>query len=300
MRKDIRKRLANAISCSSTPYTDCTITERQRLTEQTFCSFTNCNFSSISNTPHTDQHGGALSYDVAHGTLFVSNCDFYDCVVNVKDGGAIDARNADYVTVEQSIFDRCISHTTSTASGGCGINLYNITQHPFVIDCTFISCATDEDGGGMSVSQTAPENTLLCEGCRFINNQAKLPQSNHNWAGGIMIWGNPGALKCSNLLFTNNEATFGGAYGTNYNIDSPDYPLRFCFFHDNSATNGKDVCFYGYKSSYATEYFLHCFSTSEGVRVKNFTSEDNCDWLSMFVSTIVDVHMCYYEQLLFN
>ena len=270
----------NSISCSSTPYTDCPNTQRQRITSESSCSFINCKFNSISNTGHTKENGGAISYAVANGNLFVSNCYFYDCITQKTDCGAIDARNADYVTVELSTFDRCIAHTQSGESGGGGINLYKIQQHPYIHLCSFFACSSDDDGGGMSISNTAPTNIFLCDECKFVNGETVYSKGHNNYAGGLILWDNNKPLRCSNTLFTSNKATYGGAYGTNCNANSPDYPLRFCFFHNNQGSCGNDACFRDPVHSFRTEYFLHCFSTTATNRVQNRTnSADFSTWL---------------------
>ena len=227
----------------------------------------NCNFTSCSNSEYTDESGGAISYSVFNGNLIVTSCYFYKCIAYCQEGGGIDARTADYVMVSFSTFLECVAHAPPLASGGGGINLFNIQQHPYIRFCSFISCATDDDGGGMSISQTAPANILLCAGCRFINGQSEQQENEYNWAGGLMLWDNYKALICTDSLFTSNKATYGGAYGTNYNVAFLDYPLRFCFFHKNKAMNGNDVAFRVVAPTNDTIFFLHCCSTSDSKRV---------------------------------
>ena len=140
----------NALSCSTTPYTDCPNTQRQRITDQ-ICSFTNCNFTSVSNTGHTSENGGAICYEVANGNLIVTSCSFSHCIAYSKEGGGIYCNNAAYVSVSSSAFSVCAAHAHTGGSGGGGITLRQIQIHPQISLCTFISCSSEDDGGGVAV-----------------------------------------------------------------------------------------------------------------------------------------------------
>ena len=238
--------------------------------EFTRCYWTDC----------SSPDAGAITFrDKENSHLEINKCTFTRCVSNNEDkncsGGAINSYNVHSISVTSSSFLSC---SAPSRSGG-GINLVSILYQPYIDTCTFISCFARDDCGGVEILIShAEDDLLICTDCQFINGLAR--GSDDPWAGGIILWDNSQPLKCSNSLFTGNTATYGGAYGTNYNSESPNYPLRFCFFHANQGTCGKDVCLKYPPDSYSTEYFLHCISTTGSNSVQNRTdSADLSIWL---------------------
>ena len=245
------------------------------LDESAIHTFTSCSWKDCS-----DSLGGAISFrEKTESSLTVNKCTFDSCTSSFSagwsnGGGAINCYSVRSVSILSSSFLSC----SSLNNGGGGINFYYIIQQPYVTNCDFISCHADDDGGGVAIwSSYANDNTIVCRDCRFIKGTSS--GSVDPWAGGIILWGNGNILKCSEILFAYNEAFFGGAYGTDCNVDFPDFPLSFCFFHSNTGAYGNDVCFYLCPSEFETKYFLHCFSTSEGNRVKDYAYIDYSNWI---------------------
>ena len=153
-------------------------------------SFSNCDFVSCNNDESNPQeNGGAISYDVANGKLSVTSCYFYKCIAYQKEGGGIDAHNANDVSITSSFFIQCHADSIGNrASGGGGINLRSIQNQASIQFCSFISCTAEDDGGGVAIWSSNAINTLFCTGCRFV--QCSIPNNEKNTlitCGGAMI-----------------------------------------------------------------------------------------------------------------
>ena len=204
-------------------------------------------------------------------------------------GGAIDARSTDYVTISSSSFISCKSHSKSGSSGGGGVDLWYIKIHPSIRFCWFLYCSSGNDGGGAAIcNSSVTTNQMVCDDCRFI--KCSVPKDpNHSLspvAGGIIIWHNTQPAKSSNLLLKLNEAAFGGALGTHSTFYSLTLIIiSFCFFCTNVGVHGNDV----YISSVPSQPpFLHCFSTSASGRIGYYNEHGydstDCDWLPLAYS----------------
>ena len=230
-------------------------------------SFTNCNFISCNNNKNNPQgNGGAVSYDVANGKLTVTSCYFYKCIAYQKEGGGIDARNVNDVTITSSAFVNCHADSIGNhASGGGGINLRSIQRQPFIQFCSFISCTSNDDGGGVAIWYSSAENPFFCMNCRFISCLVPNDATNDLFpcAGALIPFDNSLFMKSSNLVFAYNEGESGGAYVTNKFPDAPDYLLSFCFFNRNKGKYGNDICL----STVTEPVCFHCFSTSDETRI---------------------------------
>ena len=273
--------------CADPEWNNCLLTDRKTSSTQS-SSFTNCNFSSCNNKKNSPQgHGGAISYSVANGKLTVTLCYFYNCIAYQKEGGAIDARNADDVTVTLSAFVKCHADSIGDhASGGGGINLRSIQSQPYLKFCSFISCTSSDDGGGVAIWSSKATNTLFCSECRYV--LCSTPNSNPNqispYAGGIILWNNNNILKCSNSLFASNTGWLGGAYATCNVTLAPNYILSFSFFNNNTGTCGNDATFYSFLPDNEHQAFLHCFSTTPSNRIgylNNTWQTTKVDWLPL-------------------
>ena len=268
--------ISNDISCTSTPYVDCPTMERVSLSSTEDASFTNCNFISCNNGKDTHQeHGGAISYDVSNGNLLVSSCYFSDCIAYSMDGGAIDARNTDSVTVSLSSFVHCVTHTTSLASGGGGIHFYKI-QQPFIDHCIFLFCESADDAGGMGIYDSfGSEDDFIYE-CCCVYCAGNHPSS--SGGGGLMISSPACDIECSDCLFCHcHSAWMGGALFFYYPNSARKYcRFTFCFLEGNSAPAGNDAYFNEWTP---TQPFLYCFSLTPGSRI--FPGSHDNDWLSI-------------------
>ena len=258
--------------CSDPEWNSCTITSRTTPSSQS-CSFTSCHFISCSNNENEPKgNGGAISYDVANGNLTIKYCFFYNCIAYHYEGGGIDARNADDVTISYSTFVSCQAHSSLVLSGGGGVNLWFIKQYPSIKYCSFISCISDDDGSGLNIyNSSSSGNHYACENCVFIKD-AVLGNSD-SFGGGVLLCDNYEILKCSNLVFTDNEGTFGGAYAICHITQSQIYFLYFCFFHSNIGTYGNDAYLL---QLFLENPFLYSFSTAASLRIVHASNRN--DW----------------------
>ena len=205
------------------------------------------------------------------------------------DGGAIDARNADYVTLSLSSFVHCVSHTTSSTSGGGGINCNNIQQQPFIHCCLFLLCESDDDGAGVSIwNAHGNPDIYLCNECIFLEDTAR------NGGGGLIV-DTTDSRACSNCLLSHSLSGCGGALYLHYSFYSSEHFLtQFCFFHANSLYSSgvaKDAAIESYfKLTDSIVLFQQCFSTSGSNRLGDYYNErwhnTDLDWLSFLYGYI--------------
>ena len=255
-------------------------------------SFTNCNWTNCESSD-----AGAITFrDKTTSLLYVDKCIFTRCNStndsNCYSGGAINAYNVYSISVSSSSFITC----ESTQSSGGGIDMQTILHQPYIINCDFISCFAYDDAGGMAIwLSSVKDDSIVCRDCRLA--KCSVPTDNSNklwpWTGGLIIWRNTDIIKCSNIIFVQNEGYLSGAYATNLDSTSPEYPLRFCFFCGNTSPNVNDVCFNYYQSSYDKLFFFLCFSTSGTNRVKVYTSTEYNNWQSVKKALIDRNHSAY-------
>lgn len=150
-------------------------------------------------------------------------------------------------------------------SSGGGINLFKILNQPYLITCNFISCFAYDDGGSAAIWNSSAANIFICTDCQFIKGNSD--GSDDPWAGGIIIWNSEDTLKCSNLCFSLNTATYGGAYAINNVTVAPNYVIYFCFFNRNTADYGNDAGLFLFSADEENAVFLYCFSTTEDNRI---------------------------------
>ena len=156
--------------------------------------------------------------------------------------------------------------------------MYLILHQPNINHCNFIFCFAFDDGGSAAIwKSSALDDKHVCKDCRFIMGTADGGDS--SCAGGIILWENSKALQCSDILFTSNTATYGGAYATGKNAGSQNSFLSFCFFNRNTGSCGTDAYF----DPFPVDAYQHCFSTSDSDRIGcwNGTDYDSTDvlWL---------------------
>ena len=136
--------------------------------------------------------------------------------------------------------------------------------------CDFLFCYADDDGAGLSIwNSNSALSSVACTNSRFIG--CNVINSNNNnmdpLGAGIIFWNNSAIMKCSSILFSDNEAFIGGAYGTNSNPSSGIYLLSFSFFHRNIGTFGNDAAIAYFSPTSSETLFQHCFSISDSNRV---------------------------------
>ena len=265
--------------CSDPEWNSCSVTSRTTPSAQS-CSFTSCHFISCNNNENEPKgNGGAISYDVANGKLTVTSCYFSHCIAYSMDGGGVYSYNCNYVTISSCTFIDCHADATSRNSGGGGVLLRSIKKQPSISVCSFISCTSQDDGGGVCIWSSTVENpNRVHTDCIFVH--CSIPKTNTNnripTGGGLLMWANTHAIKYSNVLFAHNEGYYGGAYATNSYSSAPNYLLSFCFFHMNEASPGNDLYFW---SSPSNSPLFSCFSTTFASRIS--TGDDN--WLPLTI-----------------
>ena len=234
-------------------------------------TFTSCSWKDCKGT----QNPAILFSGRTNSHLEVQKCSFNTCTNTNRDrqfsGGAINAYNVKSVTVSYSLFLTC----KSTQSSGGGVNLFKLLYQPYIHNCDFISCHAADDGGGAAIwNSSATENQIVCYNCRFID--CSVPNEKDNLlgpvAGGIILWDNILPAKCSSLLFSSNEATYGGAYACHSTYYSLVNLLFVCLFNKNIGTYGNDIYLHILPSDSTC---VHCFSTTNSDRIGYYSSGHN-------------------------
>ena len=117
--------------------------------------------------------------------------------------------------------------------------------------------------------------------------------------GGICIWFDTKMIGIADCLLsfchTNDD---GGAIRYDFvGYIKKSFPLRFCFFNDNSVVrnaNGNDVAISSFAPEADDPVFLHCFSNSEQNRIAYQTTDgwsmDDYDWLPL--GTVIHMMKC--------
>ena len=252
-----------------------------------------------------DGNGSAISFSISGGKLAVIGCTFAQCISYTSGddgngGGAIYANGVAKIEVSFSSFISCACYSTDGCDGGA-IEIYKLTSQPMITQCIFLLCHADDDGGTVSVFNSSSDNTLVCTDCRIIHCTVPLNDDNRAGptSGGIVFWYNDNPMNYANILFTDSEGMYGGAYSTDNITVAPDYLLRYCFFNRNRGPIGNDI----YLSPLSSiPPFLHCISTSEPGRIgywndTEYTSTD-ADWLSLTLEKTKDTQIPNYSHFL--
>ena len=93
-----------------------------------------------------------------------------------------------------------------------------------------------------------------------------------------MAWGNNYNVGNCNTLSCRCSNTKGGAIRLSVYSNRPSTFITFCFFHQNTETLGKDICF----NSLDTNPILHSFTSSSGtgrVYLTDSTDNQSPNWL---------------------
>ena len=280
----------NSLSCSTSPYYDCTFTPSFLPEYSTSTVFTSCQFSSLSSSGN----GGAISYSQSGAIITISSSQFYNCQATI--GGAIYADSLHSLSVLFTSFVLCRATSTGSDAGGGGGAEVDAVDAPLFTACLFYQCSSGDDGGGIRTyncgydqqSQSLPtdssrvKDNSLVQDSRFL--VCSCSGSSTPSAGAILFWYNKETLGGSDCLFSKLHVVHtGGAIHVFYNSHvTGSHPIRFSFFTQNTADEGKghDFCA---NCNLANTVFLNCFSTSGEKRV--CTDEDGYkpglrdDWL---------------------
>ncbi|KAH7821060.1 uncharacterized protein MONOS_8852 [Monocercomonoides exilis] len=218
--------------------------------------------------------GGALYvHDNSSATLTVENSSFVKCNATSTRGGGIFALKIAECTVKHSTFVECYC-VSSIDFGGAGAEICGITIQVFVDNCLFKDGWSGNDAGGLGIWESKAFNTKDCVlNCYFQNCSGH--NSTSSYGGGFDNWYMSDRIVSHNCLFQGCHSEWrGGAVGFRTNGHSGNL-LWFCFFHNNSAPLGNDICIYDNSTK---SQIAFCYSTrTEGVRY--YADGDKSDWL---------------------
>ena len=280
-KQSIRKNSYSSIppayntGCSANP------TEDQQFTNQS-CTYTSGVHSFFHSTWDNDRYedGGCAiciigSSDAPSGTLEVDQCSFSHCHSsgNVGSGG-VAALYISSASVSSSVFVDCSCKSANTQEGA-GVLFGGISLRPLIIDCSYFTCTTWDDGGGCGIWHSHSAHAYVVEACLFI--QCRGLNLTSSQGGGAVIGANSNFITCTNSLFSFCSSLYhGGGLALASQFCLPDQPLTFCFFHQNTAKYGNDI--YYYYTPDPTSDILHCFSTSSPHRICYVENvDDNAD-----------------------
>ena len=194
-------------------------------------------------------------------SLTVIQSEFHACKASPHRGGGIYAEGIGEVKIERTFFADCTCEPDNNAGGG-GMQLFNVQEPQHIIDSSFISCESGNDGGGISIWYTPVYQETCVKGCRFIG--CKGNNSTSSDGGSIIIWYSGAAIGCSETLFSHCSSEYRGGAATCFSYTSTEFssslPLfSFCFFTDNTCNVGSDVFLVEWIPS---EPFFFSFSTT--------------------------------------
>ena len=265
--------LISNVACPDSPVQNQNFFKQKYDTGSGTHSFTRCSWDNSGLT----SGGGAIHivFSESHSSisLTVDDCNFLHCKEsNSVGGGAISIKYIGSADIENSVFYDCECGISSDGPESAGILLLYLYSYPLIKSCSFISCTTGDDSGGCGIYCSNSTSPYAIDSCRFI--KCKGTDTSSSEGGGAAIGENFMHVGVSNSLFNENHAVFGGAVEIweDY-LSSFQYPFKFCFFNNNTATKGNDICFASTPAQYP---FLHCLSTTASSRVYN--GDDN--WLT--------------------
>ena len=209
--------------------------------------FTSCSFNTQGSS------GGAIYFHDTSDSLIVSDCLFEKCNSTSGYGGAIYGYNCGKLSVKASCFIACSSPTYYFGGGMCIIGTSAV---PEITESSFVSCSSGQDGGGMWLSgvTTTDGTNFPVKKCRFVkciaNGIASWTTSNDADGGGLIFWENYYTLGIANSLFAKCESKkkAGGSFLV-INSVYFDHMIRFCFYSENTAPNGRNALIHFNSSS---------------------------------------------------
>ena len=223
--------------------------------------------------------GTAISLSVIKG-------EFYSCKSTPERGGGIYIEGIGDVRIKQTLFLECISEATNGAGSG-GIEMWTVQKPPQIEECSFLSCKSGDDAGGLGIWNTPLYQQTCVMECQFI--ECTINHTTSSGGGGLIIWISKAAVGCTECLFSKcYSACVGGGLASH--ISSSDSfkntPLfSFCFFNNNAAREscGNDC--------YLVEWIpnppcVHSFSTTASSRL--CYDETGNGWNNPTVYTVLD------------
>ena len=146
---------------------------------------------------------------------------------------------------------------------------------PEILDCTFIWCEGEEDGGGVYLLYTdggTNGENIPVSSCRFVGCSAKGISSwttdNDADGGGLIFWCNEHTFGVHNSLFAKCESKLraGGSFLTVNKVFFNNI-IRFCFYCENNSPNGRNalIHFNGTDGTPWNIVFFHSFSSDSSL-----------------------------------
>ena len=137
----------------------------------------------------------------------------------------------------------------------------------------------------------------MINNCRYIDCNATDTSPD---GGTMLIWDNEELIQLSNCLFSIcNSGKYGGAIDHSLShYQSERYPIRYCFFKNNTGIYGNDIYIAFLPSD---DVCLHCYSNSESHRVgywnNTYASSTDSNWLPQTPITINFYYSCVLVRL---
>ena len=229
-------------------------------TSFSFCSWEDC----------LGEPGGAIYSSSAGASITVNSCIFNKCnstkpntsSSHSYNGGAIFVSGITELIVFSSTFFHCCAPQNNHDNGGSGgIFAYDIKTTIWISSSHFISCFTGSSGGGaylssIKASDVGPQSITSCSYIQCTG-YGITPDG-----GGLSLSYSDYTLGTSSCLFCScaTVGCFDGGLYFTFNANSDPYPICFCFFNGNSASQGADVYLMNHSGS---NPILHSFTTTD-------------------------------------
>ena len=177
-------------------------------------------------------------------------------------------------SIKETLFSECVAHAENNYGGG-GIEMLSPQRSPHIESCTFISCSSGDDAGGLGIWSSSFYQETCVNECRFI--ECQINHTTSSDGGSLLIWYSSAAIGCSDTLFAHSHSDYrGGAVSCYITSDirlTSSLPLfSFCFFTDNTCNAGNDAFIVEWVP---TVPFLHSLSTSSETRVYSVSDANN-------------------------
>ena len=153
----------------------------------------------------------------------------------------------------------------------------NLSIHPLIKSCLFLSCTSGDDGGGCGIYYSQSSLLYAVDSCRCI--KCKGIASPNNEGGGMCLSGNDNFISCTNcLLYACEAPSNAGGIFLDCNYATNEKKITFCFFTENKSDGAIDVCVWRQSQNFVP--LSHCFTTSTGKTVGEYeNTKDHSDWL---------------------
>ena len=211
--------------------------------------------------------GGGIYTNQAGSTLTVTSCHFYDCSTNTDYGGGIATEFLNNVYIYSSSFIHCHGGTNyHINSGGGAVFLNDTKQWHQIHDCNFIGCYSGADGGALHLRNCKVPHSDGIANTRFIDCKT-VYDIDAVEGGAVQSWTVTVTCSFSNSLIARCHSYQGGGFFFQVKENYATNIILFCLFHINTATGtGNDLAVYNLSQT-DSNFFQHCFSTSQSNRV---------------------------------